>query len=48
MFTVWRLKFLAYYYNRAVEWDKDVVATYKDGFDKLGEVFDIERGAPAR
>ena len=42
-----RLKFLAYYYNRAVAWNKDVVATYKDGFNNRGEVFDFERGGPA-
>ena len=28
-------------------WNKDVVATYKDGFNNLGEVFDYERGGPA-
>ncbi|WUH89549.1 alpha-L-fucosidase [Streptomyces sp. NBC_00433] len=42
-----RLQFLAYYYNQAVAWNKDVVATYKDGFDNKGEVFDFERGGPA-
>ncbi|MDI1460966.1 alpha-L-fucosidase [Catellatospora sp. KI3] len=42
-----RLKFLSYYYNRAVAWDKEVVATYKDGFNTSGEVFDYERGGPA-
>jgi len=42
-----RLEFLAYYYNRAVAWNKDVVATYKDGFNTRGEVFDFERGGPA-
>jgi alpha-L-fucosidase len=42
-----RLKFLAYYYNKAVAWDKEVVATYKDGFNNRGEVFDFERGGPA-
>ncbi|GHJ43734.1 alpha-L-fucosidase [Catellatospora sp. TT07R-123] len=42
-----RLKFLAYYYNRAVAWDKEVVATYKDGFNTTGEVVDYERGGPA-
>jgi alpha-L-fucosidase len=41
-----RLSFLAYYYNRAVAWNKDVVATYKDGFNNRGEVFDFERGGP--
>ncbi len=42
-----RLNFLAHYYNQAVAWNKDVVATYKDGLDNLGEVFDFERGGPA-
>jgi alpha-L-fucosidase len=42
-----RLKFLAYYYNRGVAWNKEVVATYKDGFNDNGEVFDYERGGPA-
>ncbi|ACU73792.1 Alpha-L-fucosidase [Catenulispora acidiphila DSM 44928] len=41
-----RLAFLSYYYNKAVSWNKDVVATYKDGFDTSGEVFDFERGGP--
>ncbi|MEV4148756.1 alpha-L-fucosidase [Amycolatopsis sp. NPDC049691] len=41
-----RLDFLAYYYNKAVAWNKDVVATYKDGLDNRGEVFDFERGGP--
>ena len=42
-----RLDFLSYYYNRAVAWNKEVVATYKDGLDNRGEVFDFERGGPA-
>ncbi|MFC4592289.1 alpha-L-fucosidase [Sphaerisporangium corydalis] len=42
-----RLDFLSYYYNRAVAWNSDVVATYKDGFNNRGEVFDFERGGPA-
>jgi len=41
-----RLAFLAHYYNQAVAWNKDVVATYKDGLDNLGEVYDFERGGP--
>ena len=40
----YRLQFLADYYNAAVSWNKDVVATYKDGFDNKGEVYDYERG----
>ena len=43
----YRLNFLSYYFNRAVAWNKDVVATYKDGFNNPGEVFDYERGGPA-
>ncbi|WP_042405479.1 alpha-L-fucosidase [Streptacidiphilus carbonis] len=42
----YRLQFLAYYYNKAVSWNKDVVATFKDGLDNKGEVFDYERGGP--
>lgn len=42
-----RLNFLAYYYNKAVAWNADVVATYKDGFTNRGEVLDFERGGPA-
>ncbi|MEW2560345.1 alpha-L-fucosidase [Streptomyces sp. BK205] len=41
-----RLNFLSYYYNQANSWGKEVVATYKDGFDSHGEVFDYERGGP--
>jgi alpha-L-fucosidase len=41
-----RLNFLAYYYNQAVAWNKDVVSTYKDGLDNKGEVYDFERGGP--
>ena len=43
----YRLQFLAHYYNQAVAWNKDVVATYKDGLDNKGEVYDFERGGPA-
>ncbi|MGW4210354.1 alpha-L-fucosidase [Lentzea sp. NPDC004789] len=45
-----RLEFLAYYYNRAEKWGKDVVATYKHfdkGFTNSGQVEDYERGGPA-
>jgi alpha-L-fucosidase len=42
-----RLDFLSYYYNRAVAWNKEVVATYKDGFNNRGEIVDFERGGPA-
>jgi alpha-L-fucosidase len=42
-----RLNFLAYYYNQAIDWGREVVATYKDGMNGKGEVFDYERGGPA-
>ncbi|MFJ9898250.1 alpha-L-fucosidase [Streptomyces sp. NPDC091280] len=42
-----RLNFLSYYYNQAEKWGRDVVATYKDGLDSHGEVYDYERGGPA-
>lgn len=45
-----RLEFLAYYYNQADRWGKEVVATYKHfdhGFNTRGEVADYERGGPA-
>ncbi|MFF5958242.1 alpha-L-fucosidase [Streptomyces luteogriseus] len=42
-----RLNFLAYYYNQAHSWGREVVATYKDGMNGKGEVFDYERGGPA-
>ncbi|MEV5848531.1 alpha-L-fucosidase [Streptomyces sp. NPDC051985] len=42
-----RLDFLSYYYNQAAEWGREVVATYKDGLDSHGEVYDFERGGPA-
>ncbi|MEV6290781.1 alpha-L-fucosidase [Streptomyces sp. NPDC051896] len=42
-----RLNFLSYYYNQAGAWGREVVATYKDGFDNKGEIFDYERGGPA-
>ncbi|HTI19932.1 MAG TPA: alpha-L-fucosidase, partial [Kutzneria sp.] len=45
-----RLEFLAYYYNQAEQWNREVVATYKHfdhGFTTAGEVADYERGGPA-
>jgi alpha-L-fucosidase len=45
-----RLEFLAYYFNQAEKWGKEVVATYKHfdhGFNTHGEVADYERGGPA-
>jgi alpha-L-fucosidase len=41
------LQFLAYYYNQAAEWNKQVVATYKDGLNTQCAVLDYERGGPA-
>lgn len=41
------LQFLAYYYNKAAEWDKEVVATYKDGLNTKCAVLDYERGGPS-
>jgi alpha-L-fucosidase len=43
-----RLNFLSYYYNKALDWGKEVVVTYKNNdFNKNGEVYDYERGGPA-
>jgi alpha-L-fucosidase len=41
------LQFLAYYYNKAAEWNKQVVATYKDALNTKCAVLDYERGGPA-
>ena len=40
------LEFLAYYYNKAAAWKKEVVATYKDGLNTKTGVLDYERGGP--
>jgi len=40
------LQFLSYYYNQAAEWNKEVVATYKDGLNPKCAVLDYERGGP--
>jgi len=40
------LQFLSYYYNKAEEWNKPVVATYKDGLNTKCAVLDYERGGP--
>ncbi|KEY66411.1 hypothetical protein S7711_05844 [Stachybotrys chartarum IBT 7711] len=45
-----RLNFLAYYFNKGVEWGKEVVTTYKhfdSGFRDTSAVADWERGGPA-
>jgi alpha-L-fucosidase len=40
------LNFLSYYYNKAAEWNKEVVATYKDALNTKCAVLDYERGGP--
>ena len=40
------LDFLSYYYNKAAEWNKEVVATYKDALNTKCAVLDYERGGP--
>ncbi|MBN2001295.1 alpha-L-fucosidase [candidate division KSB1 bacterium] len=40
------LDFLSYFYNRAAQWDQEVVATYKDGLNTKCAVLDYERGGP--
>ncbi|MDA3930106.1 MAG: alpha-L-fucosidase [Prolixibacteraceae bacterium] len=40
------LQFLAYYYNKAEEWGKPVVASYKDALNTKCAVLDFERGGP--
>ncbi|KAL2869574.1 alpha-L-fucosidase-domain-containing protein [Aspergillus lucknowensis] len=45
-----RLKYLAYYFNRALEWNKEVLTTHKwddPGFSDTSAVPDYERGGPA-
>jgi alpha-L-fucosidase len=41
------LEFLSYYYNRAAGWNKEVIATFKDGLNTKCAVLDYERGGPA-
>lgn len=41
-------KFLAYYYNSALDWGKEVVVNTKVGFGDNIQVFDIERGKSDR
>ena len=43
-FTALRPKLAAYYYNRSVEWGREVVLQYKDKFPDGVAVLDIERG----
>jgi alpha-L-fucosidase len=42
-----RLNFLAYYYNKAIDWGKEVVVSYNDGFNTNGEIHQVERGGNA-
>ena len=42
-----RLNYLAYYYNKAIDWGKEVVVSYNDGFNTRGEVQQVERGGYA-
>lgn len=37
-------KFLAYYYNNALDWDKQVVVNTKEGYPTNVQVWDVERG----
>ncbi len=44
-FDAYKREFLAYYYNKAEEWGKDVVVSYKDDHLPIGAgVLDMERG----
>lgn len=40
--------FLAYYYNSAIDWNKEVVVNTKVGYGDAIQVFDIERGKSDR
>jgi alpha-L-fucosidase len=41
---MYRLKFLSYYYNKGLEWNKDVAATYKaNDFHAGAGILDLER-----
>lgn len=40
------LEFLAHYYNKGIEWNKEVVASYNDGMKPEGQVHQYERGGP--
>ncbi|MFI3280792.1 MAG: alpha-L-fucosidase [Rikenellaceae bacterium] len=41
-------KFMAYYYNNALDWGKEVVVNTKVGYSDQSQVFDIERGKSDR
>jgi alpha-L-fucosidase len=42
-----RLNYLAYFYNKGVEWKKDVVVSYNDGLAHPGQIHQTERGGMA-
>ncbi len=45
VFAPYLQKFAAYYYNRAVQWDRGVAINYKlDAFPEGAAVYDVERG----
>ncbi len=41
-------KFMAYYYNCALDWGKEVIVNTKTGYSDSSQVFDIERGKSDR
>ncbi len=41
-------QFMAYYYNNAMDWGKEVVVNTKVGYSDQSQVFDIERGKSNR
>ncbi len=41
-------KFMAYYYNNAIDWGREVVVNTKCGYSDQSQVFDIERGKSDR
>jgi len=43
-FAPYRPRITAYYYNRAVEWGREVALNYKDKFPAGTAVYDVERG----
>ncbi len=43
-FAPWRPQVCAYYYNKALQWNREVVLQYKDKFPTGVAVLDIERG----
>lgn len=39
-----KLKYLSYYFNKSIEWNKEVVVSYNDGFNDRSSIHQIERG----